>query len=95
MPKAKESSVFSRDDIALFLDCPRCFYLAQHYNVLRPPHCIPVDLPSEALRIKKQALIDGMERVLKAGPPLQSTHCSYCSYRQRVRETGVENDLSG
>jgi hypothetical protein len=95
MPKAKDNTTYSRDEIALFLDCPRCFYLARQHNVLRPAHCLVVDLPPEAERIKKQALIDGMSRVLAAGPPLQSTHCTYCNYRQKVRETGVENDLSG
>lgn len=95
MPKATDNASFTRDEIALFLDCPRCFYLAHKHNVLRPIHCLAVDLPPEAARIKKQALYDGMERVLNAGPPLQSTHCTYCNYRQRVRETGVENDLSG
>lgn len=95
MPKAKDNETFSNDEIALFLDCPRCFYLARHHNVHRPIHCLTPIMPPEATRVKKQALIDGMERVLAAGPPLQSAHCTYCSYRQLVRETGVENDLSG
>jgi hypothetical protein len=95
MQSAQDNQVFSNKERALFLDCPRCFYLEKYYGVHRPSgHTTDYQAPEES-HIESQGYIDEMQRILKTGPPLPSMHCSYCNYRQRVRETGVENDLSG
>ncbi len=95
MAKVSENKKIEDADISLFLDCPRCFYLAKHYNVSRPSECLMLDSPLKSLRVTKKSIKLGMEKSLKAGPPLPSRHCSFCTYRQRVKETGMENDLSG
>lgn len=87
-PKRKTS--FSQTDAKLYQDCPRCFYLARKHNIERP-------------NLKKRSISDPeipstlareMRNVLTNGVPLPRSRCPFCTYRQLVRETGIENDLT-
>ena len=85
---------FSETEVALFHDCPRCFYLALRYAVFRP-NTEHNHKENPEQNNASESLVTQIIRVLEGQPPLQNFNCPYCTYRQRVRETGIENDLSG
>lgn len=80
----------NKNDLKLFNDCPRCFYLQYKHNILRPntknKNLEQILLNDDEIKIIKKALSKGL--------PLPSIKCSYCIYRQLVRETGIENELT-
>jgi DNA-directed RNA polymerase subunit RPC12/RpoP len=80
----------NKDDLKLFNDCPRCFHLVYKHNIERPntkkKNTEPVLLNEDEIKIIKKTLFKGL--------PLPSVKCSYCIYRQLVRESGIENELT-
>ncbi len=80
----------NKDDLKLFNDCPRCFFLSNKHGILRPQNkkkiSEPVLLNEEEIKIIKKAFAKGL--------PLPSPKCTYCIYRQLVRESGIENELT-
>lgn len=86
---AKKHSL-NQDDLKLFNNCPRCFYLSYKHGILRPTTKKKDILPPEL----DEAIVKNIKKVMAKGIPLPSPKCSFCIYRQLVRQTGVENDLS-
>lgn len=80
----------NKDDLKLFKDCPRCFFLAYKHSINRPNFkkklVVSEELSEDDVKIIKKLISKGL--------PLQSEKCTYCIYRQLVRETGIENELT-
>lgn len=80
----------NKDDLKLFNDCPRCFYLSYKHNIRRPSTKRKI---SEAILLNDDE-IKSIKKIITKGLPLPSVKCPFCVYRQLVRETGIENDLT-
>lgn len=86
----KKNSI-TNDDLKLYKDCPRCFYLSYKFGINRP---------SKTKKVVKDVIEASEEKVkeikkaVSKGAPLPSPKCPFCIYRHLVKETGVENEIT-
>lgn len=88
--KSTKSPIITASDLTLFSECPRCFYLAKIFHIKRPA-AQKKEKPAKSLT---PALKERMKTTLSHGAPLQNRSCQFCKYRQLVRATGVENEIT-
>lgn len=78
------------DDLKLFKDCPRCFYLSYKFDIKRPSKSNKKNDPTDAPEDSAKEI----KKVVSKGVPLSSPKCIFCIYRQLVKETGIENEIA-
>ncbi len=88
--KSKKIPSITVSDIALFSECPRCFYLAKIFKIKRPGTTAKQQKAKTISSVQREQ----MRTALTHGAPLQKKSCQFCKYRQLVKATGVENEIT-
>lgn len=88
--ETENKQALTERDVLLYQDCPRCFFLSYKHHIERPG----ISYPSQGEFTKDTSIIDEIQKNMTNGAPLQNPHCVYCKYRQLVRTTGIENELT-